>query len=552
MGFLGYNSSGGSQRTVTGTATIAAGALTLTIGVIVASEYLVINWGDGIFSIHTNDEFVTYTHTYESSGVYSLKFIGNCKVCSISSADEFLTDVAAGAINGTSEDLSGVRTVVDTGSHLSISEGSLKLLQGVSATDPRLHYGGLSRSAGRIFCAKVMPMPYGGSMFIGFSSSASSYGGDMFFFTSGTVQAWNSQVPSTIGYAGAIDVYAVYDIAIVQKTVGSDYWIKGGRWKDWTFVFSSATGSGTTYPSIIGSATGYAQVDFVRVSDTRLVLSSTIQQQLDALSSGDFPTINLADIVLSTGDANILRTTINAIDDTWNSPYRRQKITLNAGTYNEIQLSAKKYVDIQGEGTDQTYIVSDGLRSDIDPVSGIAYSAMALTTKHGIIGKYPGTISNLSWSVNDVKYVDHVDTATYSQKRVYDNVSFSHANGFCLGVGLYSHDSITITNSVMDSPSNTHAIFVHSQTTQNDSCFVTLSGVISVSSGLLTLTDLGSGKADSVTVTDCSAVTNGIFRNAANSSISYDFRIMENGGSLPAFTYNPTTRPNALMYYTKS
>lgn len=72
-------------------------------------------------------------------------------------SDEFTTDRAAGAVNGTAAEPGpgGNRAVSDSGNKLSISSGKLALASGGSNFNPYLIYDSVVRAAGRLMIAKL-------------------------------------------------------------------------------------------------------------------------------------------------------------------------------------------------------------------------------------------------------------------------------------------------------------------------------------------------------------------------------------------------------------
>lgn len=152
--------------------------------------------------------------------------------------DKFVTDVSAGSIDGTNgEPGPGTRSVVDTGSNLSISESELAVAGTAGAADPILAYSeAITRVAGRIGVVRLDP-EYRWK--IGFSSSPS---------TAPKISAFGVVAAYTILYAydnadiqvGLIsnitDIY--YEFAFVLRTSGSFLFIKGGKqYSYWTLLW---------------------------------------------------------------------------------------------------------------------------------------------------------------------------------------------------------------------------------------------------------------------------------------------------------------------------
>jgi len=162
--------------------------------------------------------------------------------------DQFTTDRAAGAVNGTSaEPTGGTRTVVDTNSKLSISSSQLSFATGGTVSnDPRLTYSSLSRTAGKMLVFNWTPIT-ASSGFLGFSTSATSaVGGPLYYFGSTSEAVYT--LPN-ITSMGARTNGVNYSLAVVLRSTGSYFYIKGGTYTNWTLLWIDKTSSGATlYP----------------------------------------------------------------------------------------------------------------------------------------------------------------------------------------------------------------------------------------------------------------------------------------------------------------
>jgi len=66
--------------------------------------------------------------------------------------------------------------------------------------------------------------------------------------------------------------------------------------------------------------------------------------------------------------------------------------------------------------------------------------------------------------------------------------------------------------------------------------------------------ELGPSITDTVTVTRCVTdqigAGDGIYLDGASAGLAYAIQIIQNGGTMPAFGFNATTRPDAAAHYT--
>lgn len=236
-------------------------------------------------------------------------------------------------------------------------------------------------------------------------------------------------------------------------------------------------------------------------------------------------------------------------------------LLLSAGTYNEIQLTSKANISIEGAGIGQTIIVVDGTRTDVDPVSGQRYVDMAQETKHGILLNAPMTMSGLDWRVNDVKYAVHGDSSLVSSFWA-TACRFAHANGYPVGHGVYPGEAYHYVSCQFEKTganvalgnTGSHGVFAHNAASQTAGWTLEVRDCTFTNTGTVLLSEFGSGQTDTVTVTRCitddAGASKGIYITAASSALPYSIEITQNGGTMPAFDHNATTRPDADAHYT--
>lgn len=269
------------------------------------------------------------------------------------------------------------------------------------------------------------------------------------------------------------------------------------------------------------------------------------------------------DVYVSAGSDNVLRDAIGNIEADWCSVNNPWVFHLGAGTYEEIQITPLDGVEIVGAGIDVTIINTDGLREDIDPVSGAAYSAMDQSTKHGIYGCYWLRISDLTWTANDVKYCVHADGRADAEYTLEcRGVSFKHSNGETVGIGCFGGQSQQFTSCQFEKlgdnedsgTAGAYGMFWHNGNAQSLSATLVVSGCGFENCGVLVVQELDSGQTDSVTVTNCTTddtgTAKGIYIQAASDSLAYCIEIVQNGSTMPDFAFDAVNRPSAADHYT--
>jgi lysophospholipase L1-like esterase len=257
-----------------------------------------------------------------------------------------------------------------------------------------------------------------------------------------------------------------------------------------------------------------------------------------------------------------IRDALALIDQNWCTPGNPHKIALSSGTYNEIQLTGLANLTIQGGGEEETIIVTDGLREDVDPVSETAYNLMDQSAKHGILGYFDMIITGLTWRSNDVKYCIHADgNSSVGYSLNCPGCRFEHSNGTPVGIGAYGGQSQTFTRcrfkktgANVESGEGSHGVYWHNANSEAAAASLTLTDCEAVNCGVLQLYELDSGQEDTVTVAGCETddegAGKGIYISASAVGNAYCISVSQNGGTMPVFAFDSTTRPNAQGSYT--
>lgn len=175
--------------------------------------------------------------------------------------DQFTTDRAAGAVNGSSaEPTGGTRTVVDTENKLSISSSQLSFAGQTTPAwgDQNLVYPSVTRTAGKLLYAEVTPANNNSYGFVGLSNTATpnqtasgiQIDGSIYFGDTG--QLWGTMLSSTVTPTIASYTATAYKTAIVMRSTGMYYFIKGGAFTNWTMLYQTSAGSAATlYPVLM-------------------------------------------------------------------------------------------------------------------------------------------------------------------------------------------------------------------------------------------------------------------------------------------------------------
>jgi len=178
--------------------------------------------------------------------------------------DQFTTDRSAGAVNGTSaEPTGGTRTVVDTTSKLNIGSGLLNFT-GVKTTptagDPGILYPATSRVAGKVLTNTINMSTVGDYFPLALSLSAtgnfSAYSNLGYGIYSSPTGFFAGDALGGHSSGNALSSGITYNFALVLKSTGAYYYIKGGTYTNWTLFWISSSGSSASlYPAISNWAT---------------------------------------------------------------------------------------------------------------------------------------------------------------------------------------------------------------------------------------------------------------------------------------------------------
>lgn len=181
--------------------------------------------------------------------------------------DEFITALAAGSVNGTSaEPGPGTRTVVDTGSRLSISAGTL--IQTANSTgDPGYWLDNVGRTAGRVVIAKSQASAAQYHYPVGVDSGQDGAPRIATTFTAALeIKPFENGTNGPV--IGSWAALTDYEMSLVIRSAGAYYFIKGGAFTNWTLLwFASANNDANVYPYISASLAPTLTSYYIRVPD---------------------------------------------------------------------------------------------------------------------------------------------------------------------------------------------------------------------------------------------------------------------------------------------
>lgn len=172
--------------------------------------------------------------------------------------DEFTTTEAAPmASPRTCEPGPGTLTLVDTTNKLSVSGG--KLVFAANATGDPGAWGALTtRLTGRMLYA-ILSGNYSGVFAFGQDNNqAGGLGLDQFRLNSTNLQVTSQSAASGVTLVAS----TVYELAIISRTAGAWYLIRGGAFTDWTLIYITAESSADFYPALSGGSQAIEVDDF--------------------------------------------------------------------------------------------------------------------------------------------------------------------------------------------------------------------------------------------------------------------------------------------------
>ena len=183
--------------------------------------------------------------------------------------DEFNTDRAAGAIDGTAIEPDGGinRLVLDDGSDMTIVDGWLRVGPGSAYGNPGYTWNQvIATTPGQQLLAKVRTIAKG-NFLIGWDVGTTSTPNAAFFFGGSDLRIYNPSILNA--EVGDYTIEQEYDLSLIQRTTGAHFFIRGGtEWPAWTLLWSSDYYTRTDqYARIVGGTSSQNRVKYLRVPE---------------------------------------------------------------------------------------------------------------------------------------------------------------------------------------------------------------------------------------------------------------------------------------------
>ena len=184
--------------------------------------------------------------------------------------DEFTDTVAAGSVNGTAATPGpGNRAVTDTESKLSVGSGVMTISGGKaspSPSDPKLIFSA-TRAAGLAFVSNFTIDSFSFAAYIGWGrSTALRLEEDALWIRSTSLI---NLLTDASGLSTAIDTTlataTAYSVAIVLRSAGALYCIKGGIYTNWTLLYKTAVAATADLYAGINNYNCALHSDYIRL-----------------------------------------------------------------------------------------------------------------------------------------------------------------------------------------------------------------------------------------------------------------------------------------------
>lgn len=246
------------------------------------------------------------------------------------------------------------------------------------------------------------------------------------------------------------------------------------------------------------------------------------------------------------------------------SESNRYEVYIHKGTYKEIDIITKDYVDVVGEDMMQTKLVCNGTDTATS-FSDYFFSDYANTPinqipwqyKHLMIHMSNSKVSNLTLvSQEQTKYVIHQDGLVKNFIAVVENcnIVFEWNQSMIIGIGAAAGENFVYKNCRFIQPTsvdvvNKSAFNIHNSASQNASCSVIFDKCVFNHCGYISTSDNVSGQNDWYKFIDCKHDTaiNAFIYHFANGDGPYDAKLQIIGGNLSLVQH-----PNAMNIWGSS
>lgn len=185
--------------------------------------------------------------------------------------DDFLTDEAAPlASPRTAEPGPGTGTTVDTEDKLTISSSRLNFAPKASPSegDPAIVYGELARAAGRAFVAQLTPTQTDQTQQMGWATSdgGTITAASFHLNNNGTFRIFGGGITSGSVPGDAYSATA-YDMAVVLRSAGGFFLVRGGAFTEWTLLYVDTVQSTASLHPAINTTGATFSSGFARITD---------------------------------------------------------------------------------------------------------------------------------------------------------------------------------------------------------------------------------------------------------------------------------------------
>lgn len=183
-------------------------------------------------------------------------------------------------------------TFVQTDGQFSVANGKLVFTAQSTPNwgDQGFYSAALNRVANRVAMAKINLDQANSYCWFGWSLNAAPTnpggraGTQAIYFNAGTLSVISSTNTIPISaYSAGVD----YEVAVVERAAGADFYIRGGAFATWTHLFASPTDSTATRALCFGSYNASGKIDYVRAWDL-------VPSQAAYFGWGAHPTIDYA------------------------------------------------------------------------------------------------------------------------------------------------------------------------------------------------------------------------------------------------------------------
>ena len=250
-----------------------------------------------------------------------------------------------------------------------------------------------------------------------------------------------------------------------------------------------------------------------------------------------------------------IRTLVESITDA--SYNKRYVVHVPNGTYFELDIRTKEYIDIVGQSKEGVIINLDGNSTVVAPsylsigTGGVPINTIDDSYKHIFWAVKTSKVSNMTLNCTNAKYAIHQD-GLGDYESVFENIIINQGSIIRpVGIGSRYGQKQIYRNCFFNNISNNWAVGWHNWESQTGGSSLLLDNCIS-EYGMLIAEELGSGQDDYLTLTNCRSVQMNEFQIVSAVSVGYDtgttpynINIVLDNTYMTVFQ---TTRPNYKIF----